>query len=1410
MALQLNDRVKESSITTGVAPIVLTGSPTGYQNVASSISTSNTFPYVVELVGGSEWEIGVGQYVSSNNSIIRTQILNSSNSSNIVNFSAGTKNVFISVPAAYIALTASGLSQFATTTSAELASIISDTTGTGNLVFANNAVFVTPTIGIANGTSLNLTTAISSNLSLVGPSLSANLTRFPNALAVVSNTAVSLQQNETHNIGLIAEGVANASNTSIYGIGVYGVGYTNAGTRSGGVVGEGHVTSSSDGGSAIGVRGYAHDIHAGGLNVGLYGDATNGSANYALAMNNGDILSNFVQTWYLNGGLTFTGGANTVTIPNLVSSNVYFSSANGTQPFTVVSNTLVSNLNSDLLDGQHGTYYTGLTGTAFGQANTGVAIGQAAYTQANTAVTVAQAAFNAANTETIGQAAFGQANTAFTAANTGVTVAQAAFNAANTETIGQAAFGQANTGVTVAQAAFNAANTETIGQAAFGQANAAFTQANTGVTVAQAALNAANTETIGQAAFGQANAAFTQANTGVTVAQAAFAAANTETIGQAAFGQANTGVTVAQAAFAAANTGISVGQGAFAQANSEPVGKNAFAAANTGISVGQGAFAQANSEPVGKNAFAQANSAYNTANTKFSANGGTISGSVTITTDLSITGNIYLGGNVTTLSSNNLVIDDSLIYLAQNNPANLQDIGFVGHFTSGTYQHTGFVRDATDGVWKLFSNVAAEPTTTMDFTGAIYDVLQVGTVNSSNANFSAAQGTTPFTVVSNTIVSNLNSDFFDGQHGTYYTGLTGSAWSTANTGVTIGQAAFARANTETIGQAAFTQANTGVTIAQAGFGVANTGVTIATSSFGVANTGVTIATAGFTQANTGFTQANTGVTIGQAAFTQANTGVTIATSSFGVANTGVTIATAGFGVANTGVTIGQAAFARANTETIGQAAFTQANTGVTIAQAAFSRANTETIGQAAFGVANTGVTIGQAAFARANTETIGQAAFTQANTGVTIGQAAFTQANTKFSSSGGTITGNTAVIGVVTGNTFVSTIAIGTAPLTVSSTTVVTNLNADYLDGQHGAYYTTAGNLSGTIPSAVLGNSTLYIGTTAVTLNRASASLALTGISSISGSAASVTNAVTFNNGGIGDITGTTFNGSVARTISYNSVGASPLAGSSSITTTGTVTSGTWSGLFGAVSGANLTGLTAGNLSGTIPSAVLGNSTHYIGTTAVTLNRASASLALTGISSISGTSAGITGGAANQIHYQTGSSTTSFIAAPTTASTFLQWNGSAFAWATVSAGATLADDTTTNASYYLGMSTTTSGSWTAAKVSSTKLYFNPSTGTLNSTIYNSLSDESVKTNISVISDSLSIIDKINGVEFNWIDNNKPSAGVIAQQLETVLPALVDTSESGLKSVNYLGIIGYLIEAIKELNSEINELKTMIK
>lgn len=131
--------------------------------------------------------------------------------------------------------------------------------------------------------------------------------RFPNALASLSTVSASIQHNETHNIGFIAEGVANSADPNVYGIGLYGVGYTAGGTRCGGVVGEGHVSATGDAGSAIGVRGYATDTHTGGANIGLYGNAAGGLSNYALYMSAGDIFSSTAQTWTLGGNLTISG-----------------------------------------------------------------------------------------------------------------------------------------------------------------------------------------------------------------------------------------------------------------------------------------------------------------------------------------------------------------------------------------------------------------------------------------------------------------------------------------------------------------------------------------------------------------------------------------------------------------------------------------------------------------------------------------------------------------------------------------------------------------------------------------------------------------------------------------------------------------------------------------------------------------------------------------------------------------------------------------------------------------------------------------------------------------------------------------------------------------------------------------------
>lgn len=98
MSLVLKDRVKETSTTTGTGTFTLAGASTGYQSF-SVIGDGNTTYYAIYLQGGSEWEVGIGTYTSSGTTLARTTVLASSNSGSAVNFSAGTKEVFVTLPA---------------------------------------------------------------------------------------------------------------------------------------------------------------------------------------------------------------------------------------------------------------------------------------------------------------------------------------------------------------------------------------------------------------------------------------------------------------------------------------------------------------------------------------------------------------------------------------------------------------------------------------------------------------------------------------------------------------------------------------------------------------------------------------------------------------------------------------------------------------------------------------------------------------------------------------------------------------------------------------------------------------------------------------------------------------------------------------------------------------------------------------------------------------------------------------------------------------------------------------------------------------------------------------------------------------------------------------------------------------
>ena len=183
-------------------------------------------------------------------------------------------------------------------------------------------------------------------------------------------------------------------------------------------------------------------------------------------------------------------------------------------------------------------------------------------------------------------------------------------------------------------------------------------------------------------------------------------------------------------------------------------------------------------------------------------------GSASMPGNVSILGNLFVSGNTTTISASNLIISDNIVYFAAGNPANTLDIGIAGHFTQGTYQHTGLIRQASTGQWKLFSNITAEPTTVIDFTNAVYDPIQVGAITSptivdlyANAAVQSANITTLFSNAATqasslaTLTSNAASQATDIT--TLYSNAAAQAASinTINANVTAANSAIVTANT---------------------------------------------------------------------------------------------------------------------------------------------------------------------------------------------------------------------------------------------------------------------------------------------------------------------------------------------------------------------------------------------------------------------------------------------------------------------------------------------------------------------------------------------------------------------------------------------------------------------------------------
>jgi hypothetical protein len=101
-------------------------------------------------------------------------------------------------------------------------------------------------------------------------------------------------------------------------------------------------------------------------------------------------------------------------------------------------------------------------------------------------------------------------------------------------------------------------------------------------------------------------------------------------------------------------------------------------------------------------------------------------------------------------------------------------------------------------------------------------------------------------------------------------------------------------------------------------------------------------------------------------------------------------------------------------------------------------------------------------------------------------------------------------------------------------------------------------------------------------------------------------------------------------------------------------------------------------------------------------------------------------------------------------------------------------------------------------------------GDITATSFIYSSDVSLKEDVRLLDDALEKVIKLEGVSFTWKDSGEQEIGLIAQEVERVVPELVVTGNDDLKAVKYGNIVALLIEAVKEQQIEINSLKSELE
>jgi hypothetical protein len=309
MALVLADRVQETTTTTGTGTITLAGAVSGFQSFAA-VGNANTTYYTIAGQTTSEFEVGIGTYTTSGTTLSRDTILTSSNSNLAVNFSAGTKNVFVTYPASR-SVYANG-----TTLTASNSSVLPvGSGGTGNVngtvatlttaraIYGNNfdgSAALTQVIASTYGGTGNGFTKFS------GPTTAEKTFTLPDATATIltSNAAVTVAQGGT--------GVTTTPTNGQLLVG-NGTNYTVA------TLGSGTGISTTTGAGTLTVNNTGVTSNVAGTGISVSG------ATGAVTITNSGVTSNVAGTGVTVSGAT---GAVTVSIGQAVatSSNVQFNS----------------------------------------------------------------------------------------------------------------------------------------------------------------------------------------------------------------------------------------------------------------------------------------------------------------------------------------------------------------------------------------------------------------------------------------------------------------------------------------------------------------------------------------------------------------------------------------------------------------------------------------------------------------------------------------------------------------------------------------------------------------------------------------------------------------------------------------------------------------------------------------------------------------------------------------------------------------------------------------------------------------------------------------------------------------------------------------------------------------------------